>query len=28
MLVYGLGGRFRLAFEARRRGRMGRLRLG
>jgi len=28
MVVYGLAGRFRLAFEARRRGRMGRLRLG
>jgi rod shape-determining protein MreD len=28
MVVYGLAGRFSLAFEARRRGRMGRLRLG
>jgi hypothetical protein len=28
MLVYGLAGRFRVAVEARRRGRMGRLRLG
>ncbi|HEV3456129.1 MAG TPA: hypothetical protein VHG32_06190 [Thermoanaerobaculia bacterium] len=28
MLVYGLAGRFRLAVEVRRRGRMGRLRLG
>ncbi|MBV8199509.1 MAG: hypothetical protein JOZ15_02690 [Acidobacteria bacterium] len=28
MLVYGLAGRFHLAVEARRRGRMGRLRLG
>ena len=28
MVIYGFAGRFRLAFEARRRGRMGRLRLG
>jgi cell shape-determining protein MreD len=28
MLIYGLAGRYRLAVEVRRRGRMGRLRLG